>query len=77
MEQVKIKVAHTKNGYSAACDLLKGWIVSYDDDFSTFKCYVKDSINFYIDCAKKDRTGYPTVFDGDYELVYDITNVNE
>jgi len=31
---------------------------------------VQESIDFYVDCAKEDGRNYPSVFDGDYELVF-------
>lgn len=52
------------------CDLLPGWTVSGSKDFKRFDAYVKESIDFYIDCARKDGDPYPAVFDGEYEIVY-------
>lgn len=52
------------------CDLLPGWTVSGSKDFGKFKAYVQESIDFYLDCAKKDGDEYPAVFDGEYEVVY-------
>ena len=74
MEKVIIKVTPTKNGYNAGCNLLKGWIVAYNGDFESFKIYVQESIKFYIDCAKKDGMGYPTIFNDEYKLIFDITD---
>ena len=34
---------------------------------------VIDSIEFYVDCAKKDKEKYPSVFDTEYELEYKCT----
>jgi predicted RNase H-like HicB family nuclease len=70
METVIIETARTENGYSGACKLLPGWIVAEGGDFKSFKEYVKESIDFYIECAKKDGIAYPSIFDKEYELIY-------
>ena len=70
MEKVNINTAMTPNGYSCTCDLLPGWIVGYSGSFDGFQDYVKESIDFYVECAKEDGRDYPSVFDGEYELVY-------
>lgn len=62
--------ARTENGYSCVCELLSGWVVACSGDFEQFKKEVEDSIEFYIDCARKDGDEYPAVFDGEYEIVY-------
>lgn len=70
MENVIIGVARTENGYCADCSLLTGWVVAVTGDFDDLEREVKESIDFYIDCAKEDGDSYPTVFDGEYELTY-------
>lgn len=70
MEKIIINTAHTENGYSGACTLLPGWVVAQGGDFEAFRKYVQESIDFYVDCAKEDGRDYPSVFDGDYELVF-------
>ena len=70
MEQVIISTSKTENGFSASCELLPGWIVAFTGSFSEFVNYVKESIDFYVDCAKTDQDPYPTVFDNDYELLF-------
>jgi hypothetical protein len=70
MEKVIIGVARTERGYSADCSLLPGWVVAVSGDFSDLEREVKESIDFYVDCAKEDSDSYPPVFDGEYELVY-------
>ena len=70
MEKVIMNTARTENGYSCACDLLKGWVVAYTGDFHGFQEYVKESLAFYLEGAKEDGEPYPAVFDGDYEIVY-------
>lgn len=34
---VTIKVSRTENGYSAACDLIEGWVVALTGNFDTLK----------------------------------------
>lgn len=70
MEKVIMDVARTDTGYCCTCELLHGWLVTGSDNFDDFKKYVKESIDFYIDCAKKDGDDYPKVFDGEYEIIY-------
>lgn len=70
MEQVIISTSKTENGFSASCELLPGWIVAFTGNFSEFVNYVKESIGFYVDCAKMDHDTYPSVFDNDYELLF-------
>ena len=70
MEQVIISTSKTENGFSASCELLPGWIVAFTGNFTEFINYVKESIDFYVDCAKIDKEPYPTVFDNDYELLF-------
>lgn len=70
MEQAVMKTSYTDTGYCCACDLLPGWTVSGSKDFNKFKSYVQESIDFYINCAKKDGDQYPAVFDGEYEITY-------
>lgn len=72
MKKVNIKTAITKKGYSAACDLLPGWVVSQEGDFGEFKKYVQESINFSIGCSKRSGESYPDEFKGDYDLVYEF-----
>lgn len=70
MAQIIMDTAKTENGYSCACSMLPGWVVAYTGDFDGFKKEVQDSIDFYIECAKKDGEDYPKEFDGNYEVVY-------
>lgn len=70
MEKVIMKTSHTPDGYCCMCDLLPGWTVSGSKDFGRFKAYVQESIDFYLDCARKDGDPYPAVFDGPYEVAY-------
>ena len=70
MEQVIISTSKTEKGFSASCELLPGWIVAFTGSFTEFVNYVKESIDFYVGCAKIDHDPYPTVFDNDYELLF-------
>lgn len=70
MQKVFVTTSYSDTGFCCACDLLPGWVVGGSDDFETFRREVKESIDFYIECAKKDGDEYPKVFDGEYEIVY-------
>lgn len=70
MEEVIISTSRTERGYSGSCELLPGWVVSFTGDFSSFIEYVKESIVFYVECAKEDHEEYPEVFDHVYELLF-------
>lgn len=70
MKRVDIRVAKTDNGYCADCELLPGWVVAVSGDFQELEKEVKESIGFYVDCAKEDKEEYPTIFDSKFELKY-------
>ena len=70
MEKVVIKTARVDDCYSGACEILPGWVVACTGSFEDFQKEVKDSIRFYVDCARKDKEEYPAIFDNDFELVY-------
>ena len=70
MEEVIISTSRTEHGYSGSCELLPGWVVSLSGTFSCFIDYVKESIDFYVDCAKEDDEDYPAVFDHAYRLIF-------
>lgn len=70
MATIIVNTAKTEKGYSCNCNLLPGWIVAYTGDFEGFRNYVKESIDFYVECAKEDGTSYPKILDEDYEIVY-------
>jgi predicted RNase H-like HicB family nuclease len=50
-------------GYSASCDLLPGWVVAFTGSFEDFTDYVKESLDFYIECAHEDKRQYPSILD--------------
>lgn len=70
MEKVAIQVSRTEKGYSASCDLLPGWVVAVTGNFDKLEKEVKESVEFYVDCAKKDHETYPAIFDGEYVFEY-------
>ena len=70
MKKIVIETSYSNTGFCCACDLLKGWVVTGSDDFETFKREVRESIAFYVQCAKEDGEEYPAELDGDYELEY-------
>lgn len=70
MEKVIFETGMTEKGYSCACSLLPGWLVSYEGDFEGFRDYVKESVNFYVEGAIEDGRSYPEVFNGEYETVF-------
>lgn len=70
MNKVVINVSRTERGYSASCDLLPGWIVAVTGDFETLEKELKESVDFYVDCAKEDKEDYPEVFNNEYEFEY-------
>lgn len=65
-----MNTARTENGYSCECSLLPGWVAAYSGDFNGFRKYVKESVDFYVEGAREDGEPYPSVFDGEYEIVY-------
>ena len=72
MEKIIMSASRTDNGYCCACNLLSGWVVAYTGSMDGFKEYVKESIDFYLDGRKENGEKYPSVFDGEYEIVYDF-----
>ena len=70
MKQIIMNTGISETGYSCSCDLLPGWLVAGSNDFEQFKKEVKESIDFYIECAKADGEEYPSILDSDYEIIY-------
>ncbi|MFR1988147.1 MAG: hypothetical protein ACLS29_08840 [Prevotellamassilia sp.] len=77
MEHISIITAPTPTGLCGTCDLLPAWIVASEGSLDEFKAAVKESIDFYLECAREDHTPYPDVFDGEWELsfVFDVRAV--
>lgn len=70
MNTLVINVSKTPDGYSASCPILDGWVVAYEGDFDSFKEYIKESIDFYVECAQNDNDDYPDVLKGEYQVSY-------
>lgn len=68
--EVTIRVARTDMGYTATCDQIEGWIVAVEGNFCELENSIKESIDFYVECAKSDGEEYDHILDGDYNLVY-------
>jgi hypothetical protein len=73
MERFKVQVSKTPTGYCAAMDEIPGWIVGVSGSFADLQKEVKESIEFYVECAKTDGEAYPAALDGEYELDYAFT----
>lgn len=73
MKKIRVNVAKTPEGYCANLDIIDGFIVAVTGTVLDLKREVIESIEFYVDCAKKDKEKYPSVFDAEYELEYKFT----
>lgn len=73
MKKVRVNVAKTPDGFCANLDIIDGFIVAVTGSVVDLKREVIESIEFYVDCAKKDNEEYPAVFDTVYELEYKFT----
>lgn len=67
-----MNTAKTENGYSCNCNVLPNFIVSKSCNFEEFKQYVLESIDFYIECARKYNEEYPSVFDDEYDIIFNF-----
>lgn len=72
MEKLVMKTSYYEGQYGCICEQLPGWDASYRGKFDEFDAYVRESINFYVDSAKKYGDDYPSLLDGAYELEYDL-----
>ena len=63
MQHLTINTSKTDKGYSCSCDIIPGWVVAYEGDFDGFEDYVRESIAFYVECAKSDGEDYPQILD--------------
>ena len=59
--ELTINASKTECGYSASCELLPGWVVAYEGDFAGFEAYVRESIDFYVECAVADGDTVPEI----------------
>ncbi|MCK9304710.1 MAG: hypothetical protein PHP30_07335 [Bacteroidales bacterium] len=70
MEKVVVNISKTEKGYCANLDIIEGFIVAVSGSFADLKKEVEKSVEFYIDCARKDGEFYPQVFDMQFEYEY-------
>ena len=63
MKALTINTSKTPVGYSASCDLIPGWVVAYEGDFNGFENYVRESIDFYVECARADGESFPEILE--------------
>ncbi|MCM1333192.1 MAG: hypothetical protein NC248_11360 [Bacteroides sp.] len=71
MQQLTINTSKTSKGYSASCDLIPGWVVAHSGDFPGFESYVRESIDFYVECALADGEPVPEILtDKNVRIVY-------
>ncbi len=63
MQHLTINTSKTPKGYSGSCDIIPGWVVAYEGDFEGFEEYLRESIAFYVECAKSDGEEYPEILD--------------
>lgn len=68
--EIIMQTVKTDNGYCCTCELLPGWLVAFTGNFKDFKNYVKESLDFFADCAKKDNKKYPKILDQEYKIIY-------
>lgn len=61
LQVLTINVSKTPDGYSASCDIIPGWIVAHNGNFESFEEYIRESIDFYIECAQNDGDSYPDI----------------
>ena len=73
MKKARVNVAKPPEGYCANLDIIDGFIVAVSGTVLNLKREVIGSIEFYVDCAKKDKEKYPSVFDEEYEMEYKFT----
>lgn len=69
MCQLIVNVSKTPTGYSASCDLIPGWIVAYNGDFEGFENYLRESIDFYVECAIEDGVDFPPILSDEKAVV--------
>lgn len=71
MHLLTINTSKTPDGYSASCAIIPGWVVAYSGNFDGFEDYVRESIQFYVDCAKADGEEFPAILEApDLEFTY-------
>lgn len=75
MRQLVMTTGITETGYCCSCDLLPGWVVAASGGFEEFKKEVRESIDFYVECAKAEGEEYPAILDEEYEIIYKFDEV--
>ena len=69
MSNIIINTSKTPVGYSASCDIMPGWVVAYEGDFDGFEAYVRESIDFYVECAREDGLALPQELEGSIDNI--------
>lgn len=72
MPTLVMHTTHTATGFACCCDLLPGWTTSHGHNFEKFDKYVRESVEFYVKCAREDGDEYPEFLDDEYEIIYDF-----
>ena len=72
MSTLVMHTTHTATGFACCCDLLPGWTTSHGHNFDKFDRYVRESVDFYVKCAREDGDEYPGFLDAEYEIIYDF-----
>lgn len=70
MSALVLTTALTPSGYCCTCDALPGWIVAHEGDFSAFKAYVDESLDFYVECLIEDGEPVPIQLQGNRKVEY-------
>lgn len=65
MQTLTINTSKTPSGYSASCDIIPGWVVAYTGSFDGFEAYVRESIDFYVECCRADGVKFPEILTAD------------
>ncbi|MDR2130552.1 MAG: hypothetical protein LBP56_05215 [Odoribacteraceae bacterium] len=69
MEKVIVRVQKTDTGYCSGTDMLPGFVVTCEK-FQELEKEFRESLEFYVHCAKKAGDDYPAILDGEFELEY-------
>lgn len=72
MDMLIMKTSHTPDGFCCSCDLLPGWTVSGRRDFGQFDRLVRESVDFYVRCAKADGDPLPPQLGGEWTVSYQM-----
>lgn len=72
MDTLVMKTSYTPDGFCCSCDLLPGWTVSGRRDFGQFDRFVRESVDFYVSCAKADGDPLPPQLGGEWTVSYQM-----